>query len=452
MSLYYRFPGGIHPHEGLNGKSATAVQPIVEPLQPSRVVIPMQQHIGAPCQCLVKKGSHVTVGMKIGEPTGFVSSAIHSSVSGVVVDVQQAVMANGQQVESVIIDNDFKDKWAELHPVENPDALDPAALSALAKDKGLVGLGGATFPYSVKLLPPKVKLDILVVNGAECEPYLSADHQLMLTKAKEIISGTKRMQKAFGIEKVMIGIEKNKRDAIELMTKACADDPSFSVIALPVWYPQGGEKQLVYALTKRKVKTGGLPIEKGVLVVNVGSCYAMHRAIYEGMPLIDRVVTVGGCVTKPANYLVRIGTPVQWLIDASEGLLPQARKIIYGGPMMGMAVNRTDIPVTKGCSGITVLEKELMPKKESACIRCGRCIEVCPMLLCPSDIDKAMRKSLYDVAEELGAMNCLECGACSWSCPANRSLTQSCRTCKKVIGEKQRAARLKQAQKKEEAK
>ena len=441
MSLYTRFPGGIHPHEGINGKTATAALPITEPMQPSRVVIPMQQHIGAPAKPLVQKGDSVKMGMKIGEPGGFVSSAVHSSVSGVVVDVQSCVLANGQQSQCVIIDNDFKDEWVERHPVENPEALDAAALSALAKEMGLVGLGGATFPYSVKLMPPKTKLDTLIVNGAECEPYLSADHQLMLSKAKEIIEGTKRMQKAFGIENVYIGIEKNKPDAIELMTKLCQDDPSFTVAPLPVLYPQGGEKQLVYALTKRRVKTGGLPIEKGVLVVNVGSCYAMYRAIYEGTPLIDRVVTIGGAVKKPANYLVRIGTPVKWLLDASEGLLPQARMMIYGGPMMGVTINRTDIPVTKGCSGITVLEKALMNSPETACIRCGRCVEVCPMLLCPTDIDKAMRKGWYDMAETLGAMNCLECGACSWSCPAKRSLTQSCKTCKKVIGEKQRAAR-----------
>ncbi len=447
MNRYFRFPGGIHPHEGINGKSVTAVQPIVEPLQPTRVVIPMLQHIGAPCQCLVKKGDSVKMGMKIGEPTGFVSSAVHSSVSGVVVDVQPCVMANGQQVESVIIDNDFKDEWVELKPEKNPEKLDAAALAALSREMGLVGLGGATFPYGVKLMPPKVKLDVLILNGAECEPYLSADHQLMLTKAKEIIEGTKRMQAALGIEKVLIGIEKNKPDAIDLMRKACEGDPSFSVIALPVWYPQGGEKQLVYALTKRRVRTGGLPLEKGALVVNVGSCYALYRAIFEGVPLIDRAVTVGGCVKKPANYLVRIGTPVQRLIEQSDGLLPEARMMIYGGPMMGLAINRMDIPVTKGCSGITVLEKALMPGEETACIRCGRCVEVCPMLLCPSDIDKAVRKNLYETAEKMGALNCLECGACSWSCPAKRALTQSCRTAKKVITERQRAQKQKEAAK-----
>jgi len=444
MSLYTRFPGGIHPHEGMNGKSVTAVLPITEPSQPARVVIPLLQHIGAPAKALVKKGDSVKMGMKIGEPAGFVSASVHSSVSGVVVGVQPCVLANGQQAECVIIDNDFKDEWVTREPAKDPEKLDAAALSALAREMGLVGLGGATFPYSVKLMPPKTKLDTLIVNGAECEPYLSADHQLMLSKAKEIIEGTKRMQVAFGIEKVYIGIEKNKPDAIALLTKLCADDPSFIVAPVPVRYPQGGEKQLVYALTKRRVKTGGLPIDKGVLVVNVGSCYALYRAVYEGTPLIDRVVTVGGCVSKPANYLVRIGTPVQWLLDASEGLLPQARMMIYGGPMMGMAINRTDIPVTKGCSGITVLEKKLMPKPESACIRCGRCITVCPMLLCPSDIDKAMRKGDFDAAEKLGAMNCLECGACSWSCPAKRSLTQSCKTCKKVITEKRRALKRKE--------
>ncbi len=446
MSLYTRFPGGIHPHEGMNGKKLTAALPITETLPPSRVSIPMQQHIGAPAKPLVKKGDSVKMGMKIGEPASFVSSSIHSSVSGTVVDVAPCVLANGMQSVCVIIDNDFKDDMVELHPVANPEALDAAALSELAKEMGLVGLGGATFPYSVKLMPPKVKLDTLIVNGAECEPYLSADHQLMLTKGKEILEGTRRMQLAMGIDKVYIGIEKNKPDAIALMTELCKDDPSFIVTPLPVVYPQGGEKQLVYAITKRKVRTGGLPLEKGVLVVNVGSAYALYRAIYEGMPLIDRVVTVGGAVGKPANYLVRVGTPVQWLLDASEGLLPQARMMIYGGPMMGVTINRTDIPVTKGCSGITVLEKALMNSPETACIRCGRCVEVCPMLLCPTDIDKAMRKGWYDEAEKLGAMNCLECGACSWSCPAKRSLTQSCKTCKKVIGDKLRAQRQQKAE------
>jgi len=444
MSLYYRFPGGIHPHEGINGKSVTSVLPIVEPQQPSRVVIPMQQHIGAPCKSLVKKGDRVKVGMKIGEPTGFVSSAVHSSVSGTVVNVEPCVLANGLEAECVIIDNDFKDEWVELHPVENPDAMDAAAISALSREMGLVGLGGATFPYGVKLMPPKVKLDTLILNGAECEPYLSADHRLMLIKAKEIIEATKRMQQAFGIEKVFIGIEKNKPDAIDVMKKACEGDKTFSVVPLRVWYPQGGEKQLVYALTKRRVRTGGLPIEKGALVVNVGSCYALYQAIYKGIPLIERVVTVSGAVQKPGNYLVRIGTPVHRLIEESEGFLPDAKMMIYGGPMMGMAINRMDIPVTKGCSGITVLERKLLHGQESACIRCGRCVEVCPMLLCPSDIDKAFRKGRYDDAEKLGAMNCLECGACSWSCPANRALTQSCKTCKKIIGERQRAARQKQ--------
>jgi Na+-translocating ferredoxin:NAD+ oxidoreductase subunit C len=446
MRLYTRFPGGIHPHEGVNGKSVTAALPITQTLPPSRVSIPMQQHIGAPAKPLVKKGDKVKMGQKIGEPSGFVSSAIHASVSGIVVDVAPCMLASGLESDCVIIDNDFKDEWVDRRPVEHPEQLDATALSALSREMGLVGLGGATFPYSVKLLPPKVKLDTLIVNGAECEPYLSADHQLMLLKAKEIIEGTRRMQAALGIEKVYIGIEKNKPDAIALMTMLCKDDPSFTVAALPVVYPQGGEKQLVYALTKRRVRTGGLPLEKGALVVNVGSAYALYRAIYEGTPLIDRVVTVGGAVQKPANYLVRIGTSVQWLLDASQGLLPQARMMIYGGPMMGMPINRTDLPVTKGCSGITVLEKALMNKPETACIRCGRCVEVCPMLLCPSDIDKAMRKGWYDMAEQLGAMNCLECGACSWSCPAKRSLTQSCKTCKKVIGDKQRALRQQKAE------
>lgn len=448
MTLFHLFPGGIHPHEGKNGKAVTKTLPITELPQPTRVVIPLQQHIGAPCRCLVQKGDVVKIGMKIGEPVGFVSAAVHASVSGKVVDVRHCIMANGLEAECVIIDNDFQDTWAPLHPVANPDQLDAASLSALAREMGLVGLGGATFPHAVKFSPPKDKVvDTLIINGAECEPYLAADYHLMLTYAKEILSGAKLIQRALKIERILIGIENDKMDAVEAMKQACGDDAAVQVFALPTRYPQGGEKQLTFALTKRVVKSGGLPLDCGVVVANVGSCYALHRAAYEGRPLVDRVVTVSGTVEKPANYLVRIGTPVEWLLDTSGGLLPETKVLIYGGPMMGLPLSRTDIPVTKGCSGITALGKSSALTQESNCIHCGRCSDVCPMRLVPSMLDKLMRKDMYEECERQGVMNCIECGACTWSCPAKRHLTQSCRTSKRVITERRR--KQAQAQKEE---
>lgn len=447
MSLFHLFPGGIHPHEGKNGKPITSQLPIVELPQPSRVAIPLQQHIGAPCKSLVSKGDHVRVGMKIGEPVGFVSAAVHASVSGQVVDVQPCIVANGTQAACVIIDNDGKDEWVELTPIADPEQLDAKTLATVAREAGLVGLGGATFPYGVKLSPPpNQKVDVLILNGAECEPYLSADHRLMLAQPEKIIAGAKLIQHALGIPKVMVGIENNKKDAIQALSDACKDDPSFSVVGLPVHYPQGGEKQLLYALTRRVVPEGGLPLACGAIVANVGSVYALWRAVYEGRPVIDRVVTVSGCVQQPANYLARIGTPVEWLLDTSGGITAEASVMLYGGPMMGMAINRVDIPVTKGCSGITILEKNSAQDGESNCIRCGRCAQACPMQLVPSTLDKLSRRGLHEEAEKNGVMNCLECGACAWSCPAKRELTQSCRLSKKIITERRRqeAARQKE--------
>jgi len=441
MSTVHSFPGGIHPHEGKGGKAVTAGLPIVEAPQPSRVVIPLQQHIGAPCKALVSKGDTVKVGQMIGEPVGAMSAAVHASVSGVVVACQPCILANGTQQMCVIIDNDFKDEWVELSPVSDPDNLSVAELSNLARQMGIVGLGGATFPTAIKLnVPAGKKVDTLVLNGAECEPYLSADHRLMLEHAEQIVSGAHLIQKTLGIDKVVIGVEDNKPDAVKALSEACSKYANFSTVALKTKYPQGGEKQLVFALTGRKVKMGGLPLDQGVIVCNVGTCYALHRAVYEGRPLIERIVTVGGCVKKPANYLVRIGAPVEWLIDTSEGLTEEAKMLIYGGPMMGMAISREDIPVTKGCSGILALEQMSALEEEQPCIRCGRCVEACPMKLLPASIDRFVRKDLFDEAERLNAMNCMECGSCAWACPSRRNLTQSCRVAKRIITQRRREA------------
>ncbi len=434
MSTVHSFPGGIHPHEGKGGKAVTAGLPIIEAPQPTRVAIPLQQHIGAPCKPLVGKGDTVKVGQMIGEPVGAMSAAVHASVSGRVVGCEPCILASGTQQDCVIIDNDFKDEWKPLRPVENPESMSAESLSDLARRMGIVGLGGATFPTAVKLsVPAGKKVDTLILNGAECEPYLSADHRLMVEAADKIVSGARIIQKALGIERVLIGIENNKPDAIEALKKACAPYEQFSVIGLRVKYPQGGEKQLVYALTGKKVKMGGLPLDLGIIVSNVGTCHALCRAVYEGRPIVDRVVTVGGCVANPANYLVRIGTPVEWLLDTSGGTLPETKMLIYGGPMMGQAISREDIPVTKGCSGILALDKLGALAEEGPCIRCGRCLEACPMRLAPASIDRYMRKQMFEAAEKAEATNCIECGACTWVCPAKRNLTQSCRTCKHII-------------------
>lgn len=441
MSTVHSFPSGVHPHEGKGGKAVTAGLPIVEAPQPSRVAIPLQQHIGAPCKPLVSKGDVVKVGQMIGEPVGAMSAAVHASVSGVVVACQPCILANGTQQMCVIIDNDFKNDWVELHPVADPQGMSVAQLSDLARQMGVVGLGGATFPTAVKLnVPEGKKADTLILNGAECEPYLSADHRLMMEHAEQIVSGARLIQKVLGIANVIIGIEDNKLDAVEVMRKAASQYDGFSVQALKTKYPQGGEKQLVYALTGRKVRMGGLPLDLGVIVCNVGTCYALHRAAYEGRPLIERVVTVGGCVHKPANYLVRIGAPVEWLIDTSEGLEDSARMLIYGGPMMGMAISREDIPITKGCSGILALDQLSAIEDENPCIRCGRCSNACPMKLMPAQIDRFVRKDMFEEAEKLNVMNCMECGTCAFVCPSRRNLTQSCRVGKRIINQRRRAA------------
>lgn len=448
MSSVFNFPGGIHPHEGNGGKVATAGLAIMEAPLPSRVAIPLQQHIGAPCKALVQKGDTVRVGQKIGEAGGFVSAAVHASVSGTVVDCIPCIIANGTQAMSVIIDNDFQDNWVELTPVADPENLTAEELSKLAREMGIVGMGGATFPTAVKISVPADKLvDTLILNGAECEPYLSADHRLMVEHADEIMKGAHLVQKALGIERVLVGIENNKPDAIEEMQKACEVCENAKAVGLKVKYPQGGEKQLVYALTKRKVPNGKLPLDVGAIVMNVGTCYALYRAVYEGRPVVDRVVTVGGNVQKPANYLVRIGAPVEWLLDTSEGVLPNTRMLIYGGPMMGMAISREDIPITKGCSGIVALESVSALAKESACIRCGRCVDACPMKLSPASIDRYTRKDMYEQAEAAGVMNCIECGVCSFSCPAKRNLTQSCRVAKKIITQRRKIEAAKKGEK-----
>ena len=440
------FPGGMHPHEGVNGKSVNSGNAIQELPAPARVVIPLSQHIGAPAQALVKKGDTVLMGQKIGEAGGFVSAPVHASVSGKVLGIENVEVANGTVVPAVVIENDFQDTWVELKPAAHPETLTAAELQGIVREAGIVGLGGATFPTSVKLTPPQGKtIEKLIINGAECEPYLTADHRLMLEKPAQIIDGLHLMMLALDVKEAIIGVEDNKMDAIQALLAASKDVEGIKVQALPVMYPQGGEKQLVYATTRRKVPTGGLPLDVGCVVCNVGTVYAIQQAIREGKPLIQRVATMGGLVNNPGNFLFRVGTMVENLIEACGGLKPEVVKLISGGPMMGQAMPHANIPMTKGTSGILALGKEAAEKPENPCINCGRCVSACPMRLVPTKLDLLVRNDNYEEAEKCGVMNCMECGACTFACPAKRLLTQSCRTGKRIINARKKAAAAKAA-------
>ena len=440
------FPGGVHPREGANGKAVTGVKAATRMQAPDRVYIPLSQHTGAPAKALVKKGDRVLMGQKIGEAGGFVSAPVHSSVSGKVVDIAPVFMPAGNTVMAVVIDNDHLDEPAELHPVADPAAMDVKQLTDIIGEAGIVGMGGAAFPTKVKMLPPAGKtIEILIVNGCECEPYLSADHRLMLERAEDIIDGLSLCMSALKVGKAIIGVELNKPDAISALQSAASGKSGIEIVGLPVRYPEGGEKQLIYALTKRKVPCGGLPIDTGCVVLNVGTTCAIRDAVREGKPLYERYISVGGMVKEPGVRIVRVGTTMSDLIDACGGLTDDARKIISGGPMMGMAVSRIDIPVTKGTSGLTVLGDESLEPEETACIRCGRCVAACPMQLMPSKFDALMRLDRYEAAQAAGVMNCIECGACTYSCPAKRKLTQSIRTCKTVLRNRAAAAKAKAA-------
>ncbi|MBQ8161266.1 MAG: electron transport complex subunit RsxC [Clostridia bacterium] len=440
------FPGGTHPHEGPGGKKVNEGNQITDVTAPFRVIIPLSQHIGAPAKAVVKKDDHVLVGQVIGEAGGFVSAPVHATVSGRVEAVRPCMLANGTSCDAVVIENDFKDEWIELHPTDHAETLTADELREIIRNAGIVGMGGATFPTMVKLNPGEGKtIEKLIINGAECEPYLTADHRLMLEEAGRIIDGIHIVMTALNVTEAVIGVENNKKDAIAALQDACRGMDGIHVKELPVRYPQGGEKQLIYAITKRVVPAGGLPLDVGVVVMNVGTVFAVDQAVREGRPLVDRVTTVGGLVNNPGNYRVRIGTPISLLLDACGGVKAETKKILSGGPMMGLAINDLEVPITKGSSGILALGKEAIEPDEGPCIRCGRCVRTCPMKLMPSSMDAYIRKERYEDAEKLGVMNCISCGACTYVCPAKRMLTQSFQSCKRVINlrKKQAAARAK---------
>jgi electron transport complex protein RnfC len=428
--------GGVHPPE--NKISAeTAIEKL--PL-PKLVSVPLSQHIGAPSKVLVKKKDEVKAGQLIAETSGFISANIHSPVAGTVKRITKVMTAGGYKSDAVTIQVGEEDVWEE--GIDTSDAIirkisaQPAEILEKIKQAGIVGMGGATFPSHVKLNPPKGKTaETLIINGVECEPYLTSDHRVMLEMPEELIIGTQIMMKALKIDHAYIGIENNKKDAIELLEKH-TKNLNITIIPLKVKYPQGGEKQLIKAAINREVPSGALPIEVGAVVHNVGTAVAVYDAVQKNKPLVERVVTVTGKnVKKPSNFLVRIGTSTDELIEAAGGIPENTGKIISGGSMMGKALKTTDVPVTKGTSGIVLMpEEESFRRPIKPCIRCSKCITVCPMGLEPYLLMALTQNDLYERDEKEAIMDCIECGSCSYICPADRPLLDYIRLGKKRVG------------------
>jgi len=416
--------GGVHPPEN----KFSANKPIeVLPL-PAKVSIPVSQHIGAPATILVAKGDKVKVGQLIAQSAGFVSANIHSSVSGTVELIDPVLDSSGYKrpAITIVVEGDEWEPTIDRSPElkRNIDADAQTIIKKIA-EAGIVGLGGATFPSHVKLsVPAGKKADVLIINGVECEPYLTSDHRLMLEKGHELMVGIQLLMRALGVDKAMIGIENNKPDAIKYLTEIAKEYSGITVHALKVKYPQGGEKQLIKALINREVPSGGLPIDIGAVVHNVGTAYAVYEAVQKNKPLFERVVTVTGKnLPKPSNFLVRIGTPVSDLIAAAGGLPDDTAKVVNGGPMMGKAVTDITVPVTKGTSGIIVFPAaESKRKAESVCIRCAKCVSACPMGLEPYLLIRMSQRMMFEKMEHERVLDCMECGSCSFECPANLPL------------------------------
>lgn len=429
--------GGVHPAE--NKLSANkAIETVALPKQ---AVFPLSQHIGAPAIAIVKKGDLVKVGTKIAEAGGFVSAAIFSSVSGKVNKVDSIVDASGYRKPAIFIDVEG-DEWEESidrsTTFVKECALTAPEIVARIKECGIVGLGGACFPTHVKLSPPPgAKAECLIINAVECEPYLTADHQLMLEKADEILVGVAILMKGANVTKGYIGIENNKPDAIQLMSQKAAQYGDIEIVPLKVQYPQGGEKQLIDAVIRRQVPAPpSIPIHVGAVVQNVGTAYAVYEAVQKNKPLFERVVTVTGkSVAKPSNFLTRIGTPMTQLIEAAGGLPEDTGKVVGGGPMMGKALVSTDTPICKGSSGVLLMnKKEAKRAEEQTCIRCAKCVSVCPMGLEPFLLATLSEYKEWERVENEDVMSCIECGSCQYTCPSQRYLLDYIRLGKGTVG------------------
>ncbi|MBN1133205.1 MAG: electron transport complex subunit RsxC [Bacteroidales bacterium] len=416
--------GGVHPRE-LKLSAGKKIE-ILPP--PETVIIPVSQHLGAPSKVLVEKMADVKTGQLIAKSDGFISTNIHASVSGKVLKIDDFTDTSGYRRKGIQI-KVSGDEWEE--GIDRSDDLvkEFSFTSEEIRNKileaGIVGLGGATFPSHVKLMVPKGKsAEYMIINGVECEPYLTADHALMMERGEQLVVGIKIMMKGLGVEKAILGIEANKPDAIQKMKSLTEQEKNIHVRGLKVRYPQGGEKQLIQALLNRRVPGGGLPIDVGVVVFNVGTVYAAYEAVQKNKPLIERVVTVTGkSLREPSNFLVRIGTPVSYLIEKCGGLPADTGKVISGGPMMGKALTSLEVPIVKGSSGILLMQESESHRKEILpCIRCSKCISACPMGLEPYLLMALGKNALFERMEEEKVLDCIECGSCSYVCPSARPL------------------------------
>lgn len=429
-----KLKGGIHPKDNKN-KNAASVN---EAKLPDTVVIPLAQHIGKAAKPVVKVGDAVKTGQLIGSAEGFISANVHSSISGKVKAIQSLPHpVFGSNVDCVVIDSDGKDeKYDNIYQLRNYNMFSAEEIQKIVLDAGIVGLGGATFPSHVKLSPPKdKKIKTVILNGAECEPYLTADHSLMIKRAKDLLDGLKIIMRAVNAKKGIVAIEANKPDCIALMNAAVAEEENIEVCELAVRYPQGGEKQLIKVVLDKEVPSGALPMDVGVVVQNVSTALAVYEAVVLGKPLYERVVTVcGGACKEAGNWKVRIGTSVKDLIVQAGCYSQDPKKIILGGPMMGVAVPTTDIPLIKGSSGVLLLsEREVATEKERPCIRCGRCIKACTLGLLPYHLAKLSEKDRIEEMQENNIMDCLECGCCSYICPAKKPIVHLIKKGKAIL-------------------
>ena len=433
------FKGGIHPYEGKELSENKPVQ-VLEPK--GELVYPMSQHIGAPAKPLVAVGDHVLAGQKIGEAGGFISANVIASVSGTVKKIEPRRMANGAMVPSIIVENDGEYKGIEgLGEERDPSGLSKQEIRDIVKEAGIVGLGGAGFPTHVKLTPKDENaIEYILVNGAECEPYLTSDYRMMIEEPEKIVGGLKVILQLFDNAKGVIGIENNKPEAIAKLTEMVKDEPRITVCPLKTKYPQGGERSLIYAITGRKVNSSMLPADAGCIVDNIDTVIAIYMAVCKRTPLMRKIITVtGDAVTDPRNFNVKLGTNYQELIEAAGGFKTEPEKILSGGPMMGQALFDLDIPVSKTSSALTCFTKDQVAAMEpTPCIRCGKCVSVCTSKIIPVMMMEAALHNDCEKFEKLNGMECMECGSCTYVCPAKRPLTQAFKDMRRTVAANRR--------------